>query len=414
LAGRVVLRGARPSHPPFPPMPPREATAQANERSPYAVLIATVFTVLILLFVWSVAEVLLLVFVAALFALYLSAITDFLEERFRVPRSAGLPVALLFTGIVGVTIGWLVVPPVLRQTQELLATLPTLISQGVDGIRNMVRSYPILASVLPPDEIQHQVSGVMSTAGGYFAGLFPYLFGGLHIIINAISVLVMGMYMALRPGLYREGIISLTPPVHRELVRDILADLGRSLRAWIGGQILAMFFLGALTWAGLEILDVPYALAFGVFTGVVVMIPFFGTLVSTILPALFVIGSGGSFRALLVVLLGVVIHIIEANLIHPLIMERRVHLPPVLSILSVLVMAELLGGIGLLVAVPVLATMMVIVRRIYVHRLLEGKGFRRFVRDAPAEIRVPESAMRVAAGSVSIPAILEEAGAAPR
>jgi hypothetical protein len=77
-------------------------------------------------------------------------------------------------------------------------------------------------------------------------------------------------------------------------------------------------------------------------------------------------------------------------------------------------MAELLGVIGLLVAVPVLATVMVVVRRIYVHRLLEGKGFRRFVRDAPAEIRVPEAALRLAPGTVSIPAVLEEAGAAPR
>jgi hypothetical protein len=95
-------------------------------------------------------------------------------------------------------------------------------------------------------------------------------------------------------------------------------------------------------------------------------------------------------------------------------MERRVHLPPVLSIISVLVMAELLGPVGLLVAVPVLATLMVITRRIYVHRLLEGKGFRRFVRDTPSEIRLPEGTLRVDAAAVSIPAVLEEGGAAPR
>ncbi|HEX5871153.1 MAG TPA: AI-2E family transporter, partial [Longimicrobium sp.] len=199
-----------------------------------------------------------------------------------------------------------------------------------------------------------------------------------------------------------------------ELVRDILADLARSLRAWIGGQMLAMVFLGVLTWIGLELLDVPFALAFGVFTGVLVMIPFFGTLVSTLLPALFVLGSGGVWHAFLVVLLGLVVHLIEANFVHPLIMERRVHLPPVLSILSVLVMAELLGPVGLLVAVPVLATVMVITRRIYVHRLLEGKGFRRFVRDTPSEIRLPEGTLRLGAAGVSIPAVLEEAGAAPR
>jgi hypothetical protein len=120
------------------------------------------------------------------------------------------------------------------------------------------------------------------------------------------------------------------------------------------------------------------------------------------------------WHAFLVVLLGVVIHLIEANFVHPLIMERRVHLPPVLSILSVLIMAELLGPVGLLVAVPVLASVMVITRRIYVHRLLEGKGFRRFVRDAPAEVRLPEGALRAVPAGLSIPAVLEQAGAAPR
>ena len=395
-------------------MTSQERRVGKTERSPYAVLTAAVFAVLLLLFVYSVAEVLLLVFLAALFGVYLSAISELLEERFRIRPALGLPLGLLFTGIVFTGIVWLVVPPVLEQTQELLTALPQLVSQGVNGLSQFVSRYPILAAALPEAELQHQISALMSSAGGYFAGLVPYLLGGLHVLINAISVLVMGIYMALRPDVYREGIILLTPPVHRELVRDILSDLGQSMRAWIGGQILAMFFLGALTYIGLLLLDVPYALAFGVFTGVVVMIPFFGTLVSTLLPALFVLGSGGLGRAFLVVLLGVLIHLVEANFIHPLIMERRVHLPPVLSILSVLIMAELMGMVGLLVAVPVLATLMVIIRRIYVHRLLEGKGFRRFVRDAPAEVRLPESVLRVAPGAVSIPAILEEAGAAPR
>lgn len=396
------------------PMTSQERRTGKTERSPYAVLTAAVFAVLLLLFVYSVAEILLLVFLAALFGVYLSAISQILEERFRIRPALGLPLGLLFTGVVFTGIVWLVVPPVLQQTQELLTALPQLVSQGVNGLSQFVSRYPILAAALPPAELQHQISSLMSNAGGYFAGLVPYLLGGLHVLIEAISVLVMGIYMALRPEVYREGIILLTPPVHRELVRDILSDLGQTMRAWIGGQILAMFFLGALTYVGLLLLDVPYALAFGVFTGVVVMIPFFGTLVSTLLPAFFVLGSGGLGRAFLVILLGVLIHLVEANFIHPLIMERRVHLPPVLSILSVLIMAELMGMVGLLVAVPVLATLVVIIRRIYVHRLLEGKGFRRFVRDAPAEVRLPESVLRVAPGALSIPAILEEAGAAPR
>lgn len=388
--------------------------AQPSRPSPFAVLTAAVFAVLLLWFVYSVAEVLLLLFIAALFALYLGAVIDFLQERWGVPRVVGLIAALVVTAIGVTAVGWLVLPPVARQTQALITALPAQVQVWMASLRELTAEYPLLAAVLPPERLSEQLSGLAANATQYAAGLFPVVFDTLHFLINGISVLVMGIYMALRPEVYRDGIVSLAPPVHRELVRDVLADLGRSLRAWIGGQMLAMVFLGVLTWIGLEILDVPFALAFGVFTGVVVMVPFFGTLVSTLLPALFVLGSGGVVHALLVVLLGVIIHLIEANFVHPLIMERRVHLPPVLSILSVLIMAELLGAVGLLVAVPVLATVMVITRRLYVHRLLEGKGFRRFVRDAPSEIRLPEGALRVDATGVSIPAVLEEAGSAPR
>lgn len=386
----------------------------APRPSPFAVLTAAVAAVLLLLFVYSVAQVLLLFFVAALFALYLGSIIGFLEERARLPRAAGLLVALALTGLWAFAVGWLVLPPVARQTQALITALPGQIQVWTASLRDLVERYPLLAAVLPPERLNAQLSTVADNAGRFAAGIFPVVFDTLHFLINLVSVMVMGIYMALRPELYREGVVLLAPPVHRELVRDILADLGKSLRAWIGGQFLAMVFLGVLTWIGLELLNVPFALAFGVFTGVVVMVPFFGSLVSTLLPALFVLGTGGAVQAWLVVLLGVVVHLIEANFVHPLIMERRVHLPPVLTILSVLIMADLLGPIGLLVAVPVLASLMVIIRRIYIHRLLEGKGFRRFVRDAPAEVRVPESAMRMEGAAVSIPAMLEEAGSAPR
>jgi predicted PurR-regulated permease PerM len=387
--------------------------------SPYAVLSATVFTVLLLLFVYSVAEVLFLFFIAALFSLYLRAITDFLQDRLHVRRGVGIAIAMVATLLALVGIGALIVPPVLNQTQDLVRAMPGMISRWAGRLNELATRYPLLGELMPQEEAAGgggQLSGVLGHVGSYFAGLFPYLFSGLHVFIDIFSVLVMGLYLALRPGLYREGLIALAPPVHRELVRDILADLGRTLTAWIGGQLLAMCFLGILTFIGLTILDVPYALAFSVFTGVVVMVPFFGSLLSTLLPATFVLGAGGGLHALGVVALGVVLHILESNLVHPLIMERQVNLPPVLSILSVLIMAKLLGAIGLLVAVPVLATVMVIVRRIYVHRLLEGKGFRRFVRDAPAEVRIPEGVARVdeRAVGLSIPALLEQAGAAPR
>lgn len=364
----------------------------ARIRNPFGLFVAILVTILLLLFIKSIADILLLFFIAVLFSLYLHAVTDFLEQRLDVPRVVGLSAALLFTLIAVAALGALIVPAVLRQTQDLLVALPGLLVQWQQALIDLASDYPLVGQLVETTNPRpFELDSPLATLGSYFTNLFPYLYSVLHLLILFVSVLVMGLYMTMRPSVYETGFIRLLPPVHRELGRDILRELSVTLRAWIVGQLLAMVFLGVLTWIGLLILQVPYALAFAVFTGVVVIVPFFGTLVSTLLPALFVLGSHGPLHALLVVLLGVIIHLIEANLVHPMIMERQVHLPPVLSILSVLVMAELLGPIGLLVAVPTLATVMVVMRRLYVERILEGKGFRRRVRE-PRKVEAPAEA----------------------
>jgi predicted PurR-regulated permease PerM len=143
------------------------------------------------------------------------------------------------------------------------------------------------------------------------------------------------------------------------------------------------------------VLQVPYALTFGIFTGAVAIVPFFGTLVSTTLPALFVLGGNGIWgfgpggHALLVVFLGVVIHLIEGNIVGPKVMSDALELPPVLTIMTVLIVGKLLGGIGLVVALPLLAITMVIVQRILINRIYEGHGFRRTARDRTMVLRVP-------------------------
>lgn len=390
-------------------------------RRPYAILLATLFALLLLLFLYSIAEILLLLFIAILFSIYLGAIIESLQRRLGMPRVVGLIAGLLLTIVAAVALGYLIVPPVVQQTTDLIQSLPTLAVSWETQLIGLAQQSPFAEQILGRlEEGESYIGGFIGEVGGYFRGAVPVVFSGVAFFIHFVSVLVMGIYFALRPTLYREGFILLAPPVHRELVRDILADLGRTLRAWIVGQILAMTVLGILTWIGLELLQVPYALAFGVFTGAVAIVPFFGTLVSTILPAFFVLaGSGwelgifsvGPFGHFwLVVLLGVVVHLVEANIVAPMIMERQVHLPPVLSILSVLIMAHLLHVVGLLVAVPVLASLMVIGRRVYVHRILEGKGFRKAVRDRPVEIRLPaDGAVLVhpVAYETTIPAILE-------
>ncbi|MEO8218951.1 MAG: AI-2E family transporter [Acidobacteriota bacterium] len=356
-------------------------------------LAAIVATVLFLWLLGTVADILLLLFVASLLALFLNAVTDALCKRTRLPRRLAYMIALF--GSLGAifTLGALLVPPVVEQTRQLIGVLPDYIKAWQSWLMRVTERYPAMRDALPaPSEI---VSQIVQQLEGTIGGVLPKVVSLGHVLVSMVSVLVMGIYISLYPNLYREWLIALFPPVHRDLVRDVLGDIGNTLRAWITAQLLAMTILGSLTAIGLYILKVPYWLTFGVFTGAVVIIPFFGTLIGTLLPALFVLGGtgyagfspGGHF--ILVILLGVLLHIIEGNFVVPLITSKRLEIPPVLSMLAVLIVGRLLGLGGIIVSVPLLAVTLVIVRRVLIHRVYEGQNFRRAGRDRVMILRVP-------------------------
>ena len=360
---------------------------------PGPLLAATASTVLFLWLLGTVADILLLLFVASLLSLFLTAVTDALVTRTRLPHGLAFAITLLGTLGAIATLGALLVPPVVEQTRQLIFVLPEYIKAWQGWLVQVTERYPVMREALPPSS--EIVGQIVQQLEGTIGGVLPRVVSLGHVLVMMISVLVMGIYLSLHPKLYREWLIALFPPVHRDLVRDVLRDIGNTLRAWITAQLLAMTVLGSLTAIGLYILRVPYWLTFGVFTGAVVIIPFFGTLIGTLLPALFVLGGSGfaSFgpggHFLLVILLGVLLHIIEGNVVVPLITSKRLEIPPVLSMLAVLIVGRLLGLGGIIVSVPLLAVTLVIVRRVLVHRVYEGQNFRRAGRDRVMILRVP-------------------------
>jgi predicted PurR-regulated permease PerM len=380
-------------------------TTEAVRRLKFApILTATVLTVLLLWLFKSVAQVFLLLFLGILISLYLGAVADWLERRAKLPATAAFLAAVIGSLGALVLLAWILIPPVVAQTEGLIKSLPTFIATWEQGLDNLAANFPALAEVFPPGK--HRIlQAIYDHITNGFNDVVPRVFGIVAVAIDIFAVMVMAIYLALHPALYREWLIALFPPIHRDLVRDVLGDLADSLRSYIVGQLLTMTFLGGITALGLTILNVPYSLTFGIFTGLVAVVPFFGTLLSTLVPALFVLnettpyhGMTGGGHAALVVGLGVVVHLIEGNVVSPLVMSKKVDLPPVLTIMSVLVMGQLLGPLGLIVAVPTLAALMVIVRRILITRIYEGHGFRRTARERPLLLRLP-----VPGGGVLIP-----------
>jgi predicted PurR-regulated permease PerM len=363
------------------------------------ILTATVLTVLGLWLFARVAQVLILLFIGVLISLYLRAVAGWFERRWHFPERLAFLTSLLLSVAGVVAIFYILVPPVISQTQALIKVLPNYITGWEDSLERTISRVPALREFWPPG--QHKILGaVYNELSGTFETIPTRVLSIVQGAISIFSITVIAIYLSLHPALYREWLIALFPPIHRDLVRDLLSDLGDTLRSYIVGQLLVMAFLAALTAIFLYILNVPFALTFGIFTGLVAIIPFFGTLLSTTLPALFVLNTpNGGFRALAVLGVGVIVHLIEGNIVSPYAMSKKVDLPPVLTIMSVLIMGQLLGGIGLIVALPTLAMLMVIVRRILITRIYEGQGFRRTTRERPLVLRLPAPG-----GGVLVPA----------
>jgi predicted PurR-regulated permease PerM len=345
--------------------------------------VALFIAALAIWFVVRVVDILLLIFIAILLAVYLSAVTDWLERRFKLVRWAGLTITVVAT-LAGVGfIAALLVPPVIDQTQALVGGLPETLTKIQNVLAGWASQYPVLRRTELADPSSGLVAGMVNDATDFLrASLIGTVRGGGKAFIESASVVVMALYLARQPTLYRDGVISLIAPRYRPIAVRVFQDMAATLRAWVVGQLIAMTVLAVLTAIGLWILGVPFWLAFGIFTGLVAVVPFFGTLVSTLLPALFMVATGDWLKVVLVIALGVVVHVFEANFIVPRIMQKRLALPPVLTIAGVLIMGTLLGAIGLIVAVPILAVTLVLVRHV-----LHGEIYGDVDRQQPAVLR---------------------------
>ncbi|MDQ2932557.1 MAG: AI-2E family transporter, partial [Gemmatimonadota bacterium] len=218
------------------------------------VLTGVIITVLLLLLLGEAAHLFLLLFLAILISLALGALADVVTRYTRVPRRYALLIAIVLALAVVVGFMWLIVPVVIEQTQSLLGTLPDRLIEWQKGIDDAAARVTALKGVYKPGQLL--IAGYSQIASS-LGGLFPKIVGVVNVVIEVVVVAILSIYLANQPGLYRELLISLFPPVHRDLVRNVLADISQTLRAWILGQLTSMFLLGGLAAIGFSILRVP-------------------------------------------------------------------------------------------------------------------------------------------------------------
>lgn len=318
----------------------------------YPLLWILLFAVTLLL-LWRAWQTLLLVFASVLFAIFLRGLTDWLAAHTRLTGGSAYAavVATLFA-VCGIAI-WLLAPRVITELSEIGRTIPkslTLAQQTLDRYGWGQHVTAVTQRALQTLNLGERLANVANDALEMLAGL--------------VVIVVMGLFLALEPDLYKNGIIGLFPGRKQARVRQLLDALGFTLHWWILGQIVPMVFLGVSTMIVLWVIGVPLAFTLGLFTGAMIFIPYLGAVLAFVPTALVALVQSPG-KMLQVLILFLVIHAAEAYLLTPLVQRRAVRLPPFLTILAQVLMLELTGILGLAVATPLAATGLVVTKMLY-------------------------------------------------
>lgn len=389
---------SEPSLPPGagkPPVPRAEVTFARR------VVIAVGIALLMLgvaIFLRKSVYVLLLTFAAILIAVMLRGMATWLAGKARLPIGGALAVVVI--ALVGffVVLGALLAPRVVAQFELLADQLPQSVERAQERLREHSWGRKILGeggsqtagaeggsqpvgspaepgttrpSTQPqPEETVSSRAVEATTQPATVTRVVGYGRIVLEAVFTFLLVVIVGIYLASQPEFYVEGFLKLFPAAERPRLRDVLYHVGRTLLWWMIGQLVPMLAIGILTGAGLYFIGVPMWLPLAILAALLNFIPNFGPIIAAIPALLLALASDQPTDVLWVAGLYVAAQNLEGYLIMPLVQRRAVKLPPALTILSQVLLGLLLGPLGLVLAAPLTAALLVVIKTLYVEDTL--------------------------------------------
>jgi len=337
-------------------------------RKVWIIAILVLIMILLVAVIWRALDLLLLLFAGVVLGIAFDALRDLLCKQTGMPRWLGL--ALVLLGAIGFfTLFFVLITPTLM---DQFRTLGDSLDKGWTSLQDFLSESAWGQSVL---ESFHSITGEQSLAWireqGILGGISSIFSTTLGAISSALIILLTAIYISFEPRLYLDGLIALLPVERRERMREVAGKAGSVLRWWLLGQLCSMALLGVLMTIGLSVLGVPLALAIGIFTAAMTFIPNLGPILAAI-PALLMALTVSPMTAVYATVLIVIIQVLEGSFITPSIHRRIISLPPLLIIGVQIVLGSFAGFAGILVAMPLVATVMVLVQECYIKDVLEG------------------------------------------
>jgi predicted PurR-regulated permease PerM len=326
------------------------------------VLTVSAVTILVAIF-WAAREALMLVYISALIAMGFSPLVHMIER----PRAGGrrsavprwLAILVIYLTVVGIVviIGLMVVPPLVAQSVALWDRLP----DEFNRFQGFLIRYRILRGPITLAEaVRSAPQGSGANAVGTVLGAVSGVIGG---VFGFITIIILSFYLLIEARAMFEYWIRFVPTARRGDVAIAAREAVLKVSAWLRAQFVLAGVMGTFTAVGLGLMGVPYFYVVALVAAIGETIPIVGPVIGGITAVAVAITVSAKLAAMVGAYF-LILHQLEANILVPKIMERRVGVSPVAVMVALLIGGSLWGLIGAILAIPTVAILSIIVDQI--------------------------------------------------
>lgn len=383
-----------------PPPPPRWSGELGQIITMVRWLLYMVLAVVAWVVASYVASVIGPVLVAFGVAYLTSPVLDWLTGRGLSRGVGALVLMLLLLGsVVGLSL--FVVPRAAHQFTVFADKVPQLVVSGTAWVEH---TFDVEVPASWRDALSgRHLDGVMGGAGPLSqiaAAAVSGVFSAVGVVVEVLLVLIFTFYFLVDFPHMQDRVVELIPPRHRGAALDLLREIDQVVAGWVRGQALVMAILATLYAIGFSIAGMTLAIPIGLTVGILIVIPFIGALIGAGLAIGICLADGAGAPVLVGVgVVLVVLHVLEAGVLTPKIVGHKVGLSESAALLAVFAGGKVLGFVGVLLAVPIAATIAVLLR----HGIRAYERTEFYGEETDAEVPVTEAMTVIAPAPIEEP-----------
>jgi predicted PurR-regulated permease PerM len=324
------------------------------------IVLTVVCVVITLYLLWTLRKPIGWLLAAIFLATALSPPVNWLSERMR----RGFAIAITYLGLllVPILLISLIVPPLISEANTFADHVP----RYADDVTNYVQKNKTLRSLNEDyditNKLQKEAAKLPSRLGGAAGTLRDIGLGIVNSLFALLTILVMTAFLLGSGRRWTDQIISSRPPEQRERLRRSLDNIGSAVSGYVAGALAIAFIAGTATFIVLTILGVPFAGPLAVMAGFASLIPLVGATIAAVIIGVVTVFSDFPTDTIIWTVWAIAYQQIENNLIQPQIQKRTVNVQPLITIFAVLCGGTLLGVVGAIAAIPIAASIQILMR----------------------------------------------------